>query len=240
MTGFYAMSPRDNNFMTVHVNIDKMKANAVSQIFLGVSNQIFGDLSGVIDYTTEGKTDDEMMMNTNGYADLRIDDGRLPSVAKMENLLIAANTISGGLANLNLNSLFHLAAPFRTEYFAQLTGTFKMVEGIIYTDDMTSKGQNLVLNIKGSIRMVDGYADLTVRGEMDREIGGVLGPLGDVSVGRIFGIIPPLRHIISHIPGIGFIPGFGGPRGGKGVAFEVKVLGPAIDPGSIQDFRWVQ
>ncbi len=237
--GYFSMNPRDNNFMTVHLKIDKMKANAVSQILLNATNQIFGDLSGTIDYTTEGKTPQELLSNTNGYADLKVENGRLPSVAKVENLLVAANTISGGLANLNLNSLFHLAAPFNTNYFATLTGTFKMVDGIIYTDNMKSDGKNLHLQFSGLIRMVDGYANLLVRGQMDREIGGILGPLGDVSVGRFLGIFPPLREIISHIPGIGFIPGFGGPRT-KGVAFEVKIVGPMLDPGSVQNFQWTQ
>lgn len=238
--GYFSMNPRENNFMTIHLNIDKMKANAVTRIFLNVTNQIFGDLSGLIDYTTEGLTSEEMLSNTNGSANLVIENGRLPAIAKMENLLVAANTISGGLANLNLNSLFRIAAPFHTDYFATLSGTFKMVQGIIYTDDMKSDGQNLDLLISGTIRMVDGDANLTVRGQMDREIGGVLGPLGKLSFGHFLGILPPLRKIIGFIPGLGFVPGFGGPGGEKGIAFEVKVNGPATDPGAIQDFKWAQ
>lgn len=240
VSGYFAMNPRDNYFMTVHLIIDKMKANAVSRILLNVSNQIFGDLSGIIDYTAEGATSEELLSNTNGSANLRIEDGRLPAIAKIENLLVAANTISGGLANLNLNSLFRLAAPFNTDYFARLTGKFKMMEGIIYTDDMRSDGQNLDFLMGGSIRMVDGFANVIVKGEMDREIGGVLGPLGRLSFGRFLGIFPPLRKVISFVPGIGFIPGFGGPRSEKGVAFEVKIEGLVLDPGSVQDFKWSQ
>jgi hypothetical protein len=240
VSGHFAMNPRDNNFMVVHLDIDKMKANAVSRILLNVTNQIFGDLSGVIDYNTEGQSPEEFLANTNGFADLRIEDGRLPAIAKIENLLIAANTISGGLANLNLNSLFRLAAPFNTNYFATLTGTFKIVEGIVYTDDLLSKGEDLDLTFKGTTRMVDGYSDMLIHGEMSRDISGVLGPLGQFSIGRLLGLIPPLRTLIGHIPGIGFVPGFGGPRGHKGVAFEVRIEGPALDPGSIKDFHWVQ
>lgn len=239
-TGYFAMNPRLNNFMSVHLDIDKMKANAVSRILLNVSNEIFGDLSGVIDYTTEGMTPEEMFANANGSASLKVSDGRLPSIAKIQNLLVAANTISGGLANLNLNSFLRLADPFRTEYFAELSGTFKIVQGIISTQDMVSDGKNLDLWIAGDIQMANAMADLKIRGRMDREIGGILGPLGDLSVSRFLGIIPPLRVLISHIPGLGFVPGFGGPRADKGVAFEVRMDGPVLDPGSIQGFKWIK
>jgi hypothetical protein len=222
------------------MEIDRMKANAVSQILLNVSNQIFGDLSGILDYTTEGRNNTDMLSHTNGLADLRIENGRLPTIAKMENLLVAANTLSGGLANLNLNSLFRLAAPFNTNYFAQLTGLFKMVDGVIYTNDAISNGQNLDLFIQGHIEMASGLANLLVRGEMDRDIGGVLGQFGQLSIGRFLGLFPPLRTLISHIPGLGFIPGFGGPKGHKGVAFEVKLDGLVLDPGSVQQFHWVR
>ncbi len=240
VTGSFAMSPRNNNFMMAHLNIDKMKANAVARILLNVTNEIFGDLSGTIDFTTEGTTTDSLLSNTNGSANLRIDNGRLPTIAKAENLFLAANTISGGLANLDFNNLFHLLTPFKTEYFARLTGTFKMVDGIIYTDDMTSKGKNMDLVVSGWIRMVDGYANLLVRGQADQKLGGALGPLGNLSIGRFLGIFPPLSKIVGVVPGVGFIPGFGGPHGGKGLAFEVKIQGPAEDPASIKDFHWVK
>ncbi len=238
--GHLAMNPRANNYLSAHLEIADMKANAVSQILLDVTNQIFGDLSGVIDFTTEGASNDEMLANTNGYADLKIENGRLPSITRIENLLVAANTISGGIANLNLNSLFRIAAPFRTDYFAELTGTFKMIEGMIYTDDMLSDGENLDLKFDGSVRMRDGYADMRIRGTMDREIGGVLGPLGNLSIGRIIGLLPPLRKILNRIPGLGFVPGFGGPTDADGLTFEVKLEGPPVDPGSIKDFKWVR
>lgn len=238
--GYFAMNPNSNHFMTLHLEVDKMKANALSKILLNVSNQIFGDLSGVIDFTTEGNTPQEFLANTNGYSKLTIANGRLPDIAKMENLLVAANTISGGIANLNLNSLFRIAAPFKTDYFATLRGSFKMVDGVIYGDDWFSDGQNLDLSMQGKIRMMDGSADMIVTGRMDRDIGGRLGPLGQFSVGRVLSVIPGLRAIIGNIPGLGFVPGFGGPKGEKGVAFKVHILGPMVDPGSVQDFKWIR
>ncbi len=236
-SGYFSMNPRDNNFMTIHLNIKNMKANAVSRIFLNVTNQIFGDLSGTLDYTTEGTTNEDILSHTNGVARLKIDNGRLPSITKIENLLIAANTISGGIANLNLNSLFRVAAPFHTDYFATLTGMFKMVDGFAYTDNMLIDGENLDFKMQGWIRMLDGYANMKLHGQLDQEIAGVLGPLGNLSIGRFIGMIPPLRALINHIPGLGFVPGFGGPRE-KGLAFDADILGPLVDPGSVQHFKW--
>ncbi len=240
VTGHFAMSPRDNNFMSVHLEVEKVKANALSRILLNVSNQIFGNVSGVIDYTTEGLTNEDMLAHANGSATLEINDGRLPSVAKIENLLIAANTVSGGLANLNLNSVFRLATPFRTDYFARLAGSYQMVEGVLYTQDTISDGKSLDFKMSGLIRLTDGTARLRFQGEMEREVGGIFGAVGKLSIGRFLGFIPPLRKIISFIPGFGFVPGFGGPNTGKGVSFKVDILGPVLDPSSIKGFQWLQ
>jgi len=237
--GSYSTSRRDNGFISVQLDIEGMEANAVSRVVMNMSNQIFGDLNGTINYTTEGSTPEELLSNVNGSANLMIENGRLPGVAKMENLLVAANTIHGGLANLNLNSLFRLAKPFQTNYFAKLDAKVRIAEGIVYLEELYSDGNNLDLRVNGIVRMVDGYGDLTLHGKMDKQISGVLGQFGRISIGGVVGILPPLKQIINRIPGIGFIPGFGGPSSDSGVSFEVKLIGPIEDPGSVQGFEWV-
>ena len=75
---------------------------------------------------------------------------------------------------------------------------------------------------------------------MSRDVEGIFGDIGNLSVGHFLGILPPVGKIVSHIPFIGFIPGFGGPHEEKGIAFEVKINGPLVDPGSMKDFHWVR
>ncbi|MCA9841578.1 MAG: hypothetical protein KC475_05610 [Cyanobacteria bacterium HKST-UBA03] len=240
VTGNYAIHPQQNNFMTAHLVIDDMKANAVMSTLLNVTNELFGDLRGTIDFTTQGTSHDELMNHVNGYAELHIAEGRLPSVNNVRKLLVTANTIAGGLANFNLNSLFNFVDPLNSDYTAEIGGIFKIADGLIHTNDVTINGDDLDLFARGNTRLVDGYADLTLNGKLNRDVEGTFGQLGKLSIGRVLGVIPGARKLISIIPGIGYVPGFGGPKLKGGVAFEMDVKGPVDKPTSLQNFRWAR
>jgi hypothetical protein len=49
---------------------------------------------------------------------------------------------------------------------------------------------------------------------------------------------PNQPGLLGYLPGVGFVPGFGGPAGDFNY-FQVRLLGQLDDPSSIQDFHWV-
>ncbi|MBX2861163.1 MAG: AsmA-like C-terminal region-containing protein [Vampirovibrio sp.] len=240
------LDPLRNHFITLDLKAMHVKANALAVALLNVPNQIFGEIDGEIHITTQGLTDEMIMNNTNGSTTFQIANGRLPAIAKIETLLTAANILRGGVIGLNLNNILRVLKTYETNYFAELSGEFQIAQGVAYTNNLLSDGQDLDLVIEGGIRLQDGTANLVVNGSMSQDVSGILGPLGKLSVAHVTRYIPGLgfvpgtdTNLIKLIPGLGFIPGFGGPAQ-KFNRFQVKIEGPLDDPGSARDLRWIK
>ncbi|MDX2085459.1 MAG: AsmA-like C-terminal region-containing protein [Candidatus Melainabacteria bacterium] len=242
--GQLSISPNNNNFLMLALKTDSVEANALSRVLLQTSNQIFGRMSGDIQLTTFGKTPDQLMQNVNGLVDFEMKNGRLPAIARVETLLTAANVLRGGLLGLNLNNLFRVMRPFDTNYFANLSGSFQLAEGVAYTSNTHSNGKNLDLDITGSSRVVDGVANMRVQGTMDQNVSGSLGKVGKFSLSSLLEHIPVLGSLpgkrpglLRYVPGVGYVPLLGGPAK-RSNRFQVKIQGPLDDPASVKDFQW--
>gem|GEM_PF-3881935 len=223
-----------------------MSANAAATIFLNIPNEVYGTLKGNVNFNTKGKTKDELVSNANGVATFSIKDGRLTRLGSLEYLLLAANTVTVGLAGINLNSILNLIVPQRTGYFEVLDGTLTAEKGILTSDNVASKGRNLSLLLSGKINMLTNYSDLTILGRVSKKVSGLLGPLGSLSI----------NTFVEYLPGLGFIPGTGGkgliemiplisriPLLGLGQKkyrrFVVEIQGDLYDPKSVKSFRWL-
>jgi hypothetical protein len=243
--GYLSMNPNDASFTTLDMNVENVKANALTKALLNVTNQIFGDVDGTVRFTTYGNDPIEMQKNANGTVSMRVKNGRLPAIAKVETLLTTANIIRGGVLGLNLNNLLRSLTIYDTNYFATLSGDMLINDQVLYTRNLSSLGVNLDLLIRGSIKMDNGLANLTVDGRMKQIVAGKLGALGKLSLGGLVSRIPALgtfgnnrTGLLGYIPGVGWVPGFGGPAGDVN-RFRVRLVGDLNNPGAIQDFRWV-
>lgn len=250
VTGFLSMNPFDDNFTSLDMNADNVQVNAITHALLNVSNQIFGKMSGSIRFTTEGASDLEMLENANGTVKMKITEGRLPALTQIETLLTAANIIRGGVLGLNLNNIFRAVAPFRANYFAELSGDLLIAEKKLHTNNLLSDGDNLDLLMQGTVSMEDGNANMLINGTMNQTVKSKLGFLGSFSIGSLFRFVPILGFIpgekqanssglIYKIPGVGYVPGLGG-SSRDASRFQVKLQGPPQDPKSIQSFGWVK
>lgn len=247
ITANIAMQPYNNNFIHANISANDVKANALAQTLLNAPNQIFGILNGNMTFTTEGFTPNEQMDKVNGSAKFSITDGRLPAIAKLETVLTAANILRGGVVGLNLNNLFRVLAPFQTNYFAELSGSVSIIDGVAFTNDVLSDGENLDLLIQGQSNLLDSNSQLTIYGDMSQNVNGRLGQLGRFSLHSLIKYIPGIGYIpgfknrsglIQYLPGVGYVPGLGGPAHEKS-RFEVLMDGPIVDPRSIKGFKWV-
>jgi hypothetical protein len=244
--GYLSMSPNDDNFMTLELNVNNVKANALTKALLNVTNQVFGDLSGSVRFTTYGSDDIAMQKNANGTVSMKITNGRLPAIAKVETLLTTANIIRGGLLGLNLNNLFRSLTIYDTNYFATLSGDMLINNQVLYTQNLISDGVNLDLLIQGSMQMDNGNANMLVNGRMSQDVAGKFGAIGKLSLGGLVKFIPGIGNfgknqtgLLGYIPGVGYVPGFGGPAGEVN-RFQVRLVGPLDDPASIKNFHWVK
>jgi hypothetical protein len=228
------------------MGIKDMSANAAATTFLNISNEVYGILQGNAQFDTKGITKDELISNASGTAAFSIKDGRLTRLGSLEYLLLAANTVTIGLANINLNSILNLLIPKKTGYFDLLDGKVTSEKGVLSSDNVTTKGKNLSLLISGNINMLTNYSEVTILGRVSKRITGLLGPLGSLSI----------NTFVEYLPGLGFIPGTGG-KGlidiiplinkipllglgkGKHRRFAVEIQGDLYDPKSVKSFRWL-
>ena len=247
VNGYFSINPNENNFMTLELNANHVKANALTRALLGVTNQVFGDLSGTVRFTTFGGNDVELQDNANGTVRMKIINGRLPAIAKVETLLATANLLRGGLLGFNLNNLFRSLMFYHSDYFAELSGDLLIANGVLYTDNLTSDGENLDFVVRGTVDMGSGDADMQVDGRMRQDVAGKLGLLGRLSLGSFLRFIPGLGTfgpnqpgLLGYLPGIGFTPGFGGPAAGHFNHFQARLVGSLDHPSAVRDFRWIR
>ncbi|MEB3287323.1 MAG: AsmA-like C-terminal region-containing protein [Vampirovibrionales bacterium] len=263
VNGYIEMNPFDNHFLSVDMKTEGVSANALTRAMLGVTNQVFGDVDANIRYRTQGKSEDEMLENANGTVKLRIANGRLPALSTVETLLTAANIIRGGILGFNFNNLIRAITPFRARYFADLSGDMEIADKRLHTQNLLLDGENLDLLMKGTVTMDDGQADMMIDGSMNQTVSSGLGFIGKLSPGNLLRIIPILGFnpfgkigkseeevssdevsliadpgLLYRIPGLGYIPGLGGPV--KDVSrFRIKMQGPPQDQASIKSFTWL-
>jgi AsmA-like C-terminal region len=244
-SGYLSMSPNDNSFTTLELNVANVKANALTKALLNVTNQIFGELSGTVRFTTFGATDMDMQRNANGTVSMRVENGRLPAIAKVETLLTTANLVRGGVLGFNLNNLLRTLTIYDTNYFAELSGDLLINNQVLYTRNLISDGVNLDLLMRGNLRMDSGDADMVINGRMSQNVAGRLGFLGQLSLGKLLRLVPALgtmgkkqAGLFGYLPGIGYVPGFGGPASATN-RFQVRLKGAPDSPSAIRDFHWV-
>lgn len=228
-----------------------MSANEIATTLINLPDEVYGNLDTNSEFKTNGTTRQEILDNTDGKFKFEIRDGHMVRLGSLEYLLMSANTLFAGIANLDLNKILNLITKEKTGYFKTLGGTITMDNGVLHTDDVKSKGKNLSLNLRGSLRMSDNYADMIILGRIKKRTAGKLGPLGSISI----------NNLISDIPVAGFLPGTPGDKGvldfvpfldkiplvglggkfaqGRYRFFVVRILGNLKDKDSVKSFKWV-
>ncbi|MFH0702581.1 MAG: AsmA-like C-terminal region-containing protein [bacterium] len=232
--------------LSTSLSFKDVQANAAATTLLSLPNEVYGTLNGKGQFYTKGNNSQEMIANSNGFASFQITDGRLVRLGSLEYLLRAVNVVQSGVGGLNINNILDLIIPQKTGDFEILEGSVQVKDGILRTDNITSKGKNLSLFLSGSLDMVTNYADITILGKLSQKVSGLLGPLGSLSINQFIGYIPgigflpssPEKGLIDLIPGLNKIPGLG-LKSKKYRRFMVEIKGDLYNPGSVKSFRWL-
>jgi len=233
--------------VSANITVKDMQANAAATTFLKLPNEVYGTLNGKGEFNSRGRNSQEFIANANGFASFKITDGRLIRLGSLEYFLRAYNIVQSGITGFNLNNILDLIVPQNTGNFEVLEGILTAKDGLLKTDNLSSKGKNLSLYLSGDIDMVTNNANITVLGNMSKKVSGLLGPLGSVSINTFIDFIPgigflpstPDTGLINLIPGISRIPGLGLGGNKKVRRFAVKINGNLYDPKSVKSFRWL-
>ncbi len=234
-----------NSKLIVNTKAQQIEANAASTTLLNLPNEVYGRLSGSAQFETFGNTMDELIKNSNGFANFEIGDGRLVRLGSLEYLLRAFNLLKSGIGGLNLNNILDLIVPQKTGYFEKITGSLLVKNGIISANEFITQGENLSLAISGTVNMANSQSNIKIGGKMSKKITGLLGPLGSISINTFTDFIPQLGFVPSSdegfsamLPILKKVPILG-LEGGKYREFYVIIEGDLYDPSSVKKFKWV-
>ncbi len=209
LNGNYKYDLNNNN---VHLNMaaQNISANDLTLAIFDLQNQIYGDLTGNIELSCEGKNFEKCMQTLNGSTTFNVKDGRMPKLGSLEYLLKAGNLVKGGITSLSINSVIDLITPMKTGEFSNIYGSILIKDGIAENIEITTQGKDLSLFIGGKYNFATAIADMEVLGMLSRKISTMFGPIGNISVNTLFNLIPGIDlskdsnvlENINKIPGI--------------------------------------
>ncbi|MFM7390587.1 MAG: hypothetical protein ACKO34_08220 [Vampirovibrionales bacterium] len=248
------LSPQQDNRITIEMEAQKVKVNALATTLLNSPNQIFGDLTGKVSVSTWGDSQEEQIKHTNGDAHFVIEEGRIPALSTVERLLTLSNLWRGGALGLNIANLYAVLSPTsQLVYKGNMWGDATFLDGNLLTKSTITDGQNLDLWLNGQLSMLTGKSEMTITGSILQDATTVLPKWSQWNLRRGFGYVPvpyvggqrlPLEwthkpSLFDYIPAVGFMPGFGGIPNKKNF-FSIDAKGNLENPGSYKNLQWLE
>lgn len=233
--------------LSLNMQTKDINANAIATTLFNMSNEVYGILNGNVQITTKGTTTEELLSNSKGLATFKVNNGRMVRLGSVEYLLKAINVVQGGITGFNVNNVLDLLVPHKTGYFKTLEGTLHIKNGIVSTDNTSTKGDNLSLFISGDFDTQTNYSDVVIMGQLSKKVSGLLGPIGSVSIGSVIDSIPvvnknqkPQKNLLDKIPGLKKVPNVGiEDKANKCRPFITRIEGDLYDPKSLKSFKWL-
>lgn len=218
-----------------YMKFRNLKANAAATTLLQMPNEIYGVLNGEARFTTKGFTRSDMVKNSNGAVKFQITSGRLVRLGSLEYLLMAAEVIKSGVTGLSINNVFTLITPKKTGHFDTINVNFNVKNGVLFTDDLVSRGENLNIYLAGNFDMTTNYSDFTILGRVSKSVIRILGPIGDLSLNKVINSIPGVEDSICDkfsLPGINL-------SDKDHRRFVVNIEGDLYNQKSVKNFKWI-
>lgn len=200
----------NNNDMGLSLNANSISANDIIWALFDLNNQIYGDMTGTINLTCNGKDFNHCMETLSGNALFNVKDGRMPKLGSLEYLLKASNLVKGGFTGISLNNVIDLITPLKTGDFSDIYGSIRIKDGFARNIEITTKGKDLNLFIGGTYNFATSIAEMEVLGLLSRKMSTMFGPIGNLSINTVFNAIPGIDltkdsvilEKINKIPGI--------------------------------------
>lgn len=209
LNGKYKFNFNNSNMM-LDLNADNINANELSIALFDLENQLYGDMTGSVNMSCSGTNFRHCMETLNGHMEFNVKDGRMPKLGSLEYLLKAGNLVKGGITGLSINSVIDLITPLKTGDFSSIKGRMDINDGKTDNLEILTKGEDLSIFIGGHLNFATSVADMEVLGFLSKKISTMFGPIGNMSINTLFGVIPgvnlsednKLIEKINKIPGI--------------------------------------
>ncbi|MBQ4115317.1 hypothetical protein IJD34_07940, partial [bacterium] len=209
LSGKYKYNTVNEN-LELNLIAESINANDITYALFDLNNQIYGDLTGKINFNCEGSDFNRCLETISGESIFNVKNGKMPKLGSLEYLLKAGNLVKGGITGLSINNVVDLITPQKTGEFSDIYGTVRMKDGVARNIEITTKGKDLSLFLTGTYNFATSIANMEVLGLLSRKISTMLGPIGNLSINTLFNLIPgidlendsELLENINKIPGI--------------------------------------
>ena len=239
----------DMNLKTSRVYADiiaqNMEINALATA-VGLPGEVYGNMNGRIDVTTEGYTPEQTTNNAYGKIIFTVTDGKLSKLGSLSNLLKASNLRALSFASEVVENFVQLKEAKETEAFRKLTGDISLNYGVANINEITTQGGDLSMYMKGYTRLSNNYSELTILGTMSGKVAAKLGKLTNVTVDGLIEKIPgQWGEIIGSLrqkpeyPDLDKVPPLNAGPQETDRHFVVRVQGNIQNPASIRSFKFI-
>jgi len=233
----------DTTNLTLSSKIENCEANVLSQSFLGISNQIFGNANGEIHLTGSRLNTPAGLKTVGANVNFNIENGKMPKLGSLEYLIRAGNVYKSGILGLTINNIIEVLIPYKTGDFARIKGTMLVQSGVIEKLEILSKGENLSIFVHGKYDLVNDAADIQVLGRLSKNVSNLLGPIGNASFNSILSIFGGKKNTSNIeenelVQNINKIPLIEISQNDYRI-FSVKVTGDLNKEGYVKTFNWL-
>ncbi len=225
-----------------------LEANEAIRAFMGLKDQIKGNLDFDTELTLRGYTYEQQIRTMQGYANFIIKEGQMGDLGKFEHFLYAQNLFTQGLMKNTINQTLKTLAPKNTGQFSYLKGHTTFKNGWMYIEPVESSGKNMSLLIKGKFNLLTNISDINIYGRISQEVVNVLGPVGELSFNKILGNLGKFGKAVTRtldlynavipvevevkIPELT-------PRNGNNKSFKVVISGNIYSLSAVKTFKWL-
>lgn len=232
----------NKNLFDMNSSVVSCDANVVATSFFGVKNQIYGIGDANIKLSGKIPENAQELKKLKGAVKFSLDDGKMPKLGSLEYLLRAGNLLKSGVLGLTLNNIIEVLTPYKTGEFSKIEGNFKLSKGIIEGLEIYSKGKNLSLFIYGNYDFFSDYADIEVLGRLSKNVGNLLGALGNTSLNSLLSLLTNNKlkegtraQIIDNANKIPLIE----ITGDDYRLFVARILGSLNSDDNVKSFNWL-
>jgi len=235
--------------VTAKVKGQKIDANPAVTVFVGIKDQIMGNVDFNADVRLKGVTYEEQMKTLNGKVDFGLKDGQMGSLGSFETFLKADNLLTQSFISSKVGNIISTVAPYKTGKFAYLNGVVNIHNGLASLDPIKMSGPHMALLLSGNVNILTMMSNLEILGYLSSDVMGALGPVGDLSLEKFTAYIPKFGSKITTIfnnynqamkqADLDKIPSLT-PANNNARAFKVVLNGNLNNPPSaIKKFQWL-
>ena len=164
---------------------------------MGLSDSIVGQLDFDTNVSMTGYTPNQLLSSMKGDTEFILYNGKMGRLGKLEHLLYAQNVISNNVFRTSLNVVAKALLVKNTGLYKYIKGKVTFSHGWANISSIKTSGPSMSMYIAGRYNLLDNSANLTILGRLSDDVVRVLGPLGDLSMDKVFSYIPKVGAITS-------------------------------------------